>query len=513
MNRPYNEFETRQQIKVYAHTLDAGSYILRALGFPIHKLRDVVDGLQGAAGGREQFELSHRALARRLRHNGDDRAAETYAARKVAALDREQRKTGRMLFTIERGGGFEHKRTQYIDHLTPVANWMMQQARASDLWATHPGKAIEAFTTAAIEMLPRAPSAETEAEKNPIQIEDDLYIQRMINQGINCTLKACERAASIGRNDADVAEMAIEKLRRYLRNQHDARTNGGEAHSDGEPPQICGGSDEKASKNEPLSVDMGAAALAYAHAGKPVFPTRADKTPLTANGFKDATTDERTIRAWWARWRDAGIGIPTGKASGLLTVDIDPRHGGDCSLTELIEAHGQLPETMEVRTGGGGHHIIFAYPQGAEIRNSAGKLGEGIDVRGEGGYNVAPPSLHASGRRYERLNDAAPAPLPEWLLKLLTEEKRKVASLAAQTHAQAKSSATAGDVIAEGNRNHMLFKIGSSMRGKGASYEDIEAELLDINARRCTPALPVDEVIKIARSVMRYAPNCATVGA
>ena len=101
---------------------------------------------------------------------------------------------------------------------------------------------------------------------------------------------------------------------------------------------------------------MLAAALANASAGKPVFPTRADKSPLTANGFKDATTDEHTIRAWWRRWQEAGIGIPTGKASGLLVLDIDPPHGGYASLCDLLGEHNALPETMEVRTGGGGIH-------------------------------------------------------------------------------------------------------------------------------------------------------------
>ena len=195
-------------------------------------------------------------------------------------------------------------------------------------------------------------------------------------------------------------------------------------------------------------------------------------------------------------------------------LDIDPRHGGDCSLTELIEAHGALPDTLEARTGGGGHHIIFSYPQGVEVRNSAGKIGEGIDVRGEGGYIIAPPSLHASGQRYAWLNDHAPAPVPDWLLKLLTEERRKIAATpAAQTRPQARREAAAGDLIVEGNRNDMLFKIACSVRGKGAEYEEVESQLLEVNARRCMPALPVVEVIKIAQSVMRYAPNAVAVGA
>lgn len=407
------ELRSRQQIRDFAHTLDAASFILRELGFPLHKLRDVVDGLQGAAGGRREFELSFLALARRLRHAGKAETAETYAQRKVKALDAAQRRCGRMLFTIKRGGGIEHKRTTYVDHLTAAANWMMQRARESDLWAANPGRAIESFVAAAIEMLPLAP-AEDEAEHDPMPIEDDLYIQRMINQGINYALKGCERAAELGRDPAAVARMAAERLMRYAEGVQKCT-----------PPAEDAGEPLEGYKNVPLPVETPEipatdAALGYARGGCPVFPVRADKTPHTARGFKDATTDEEAIRSWWRRWPDAGIGIPTGEASGLLVIDSDPRHGGDAALCELIEAHGPLPDTLEAETGGGGHHIVFQYPEGSNIRNSSGRLGEGLDVRGEGGYIVAAPTLHASGKRYRWRNDYAPAPAPAWLLERLT---------------------------------------------------------------------------------------------
>jgi putative DNA primase/helicase len=97
-------------------------------------------------------------------------------------------------------------------------------------------------------------------------------------------------------------------------------------------------------------------------------------------------------------------------------------------------------------------------------------------------------------------------------LKTTHRGKAQGSAPCAQTRSQAKSGAATGDLIAEGSRNEMLFKIGCSLRGKGASYEETEAELLDINVRRCKPALPVEEVIKITRSVMRYAPNAVAVG-
>lgn len=258
---------------------------------------------------------------------------------------------------------------------------------------------------------------------------------------------------------------------------------------------------------------MPTAALGYAARGIPVFPVRQNKAPYTPRGFKDATCDGATIREWWRKWPDAGIGVPTGVASGWLVLDSDPRHGGDVSLCQLIEEHGDLPDTLEAETGGGGHHIVFEYPELAALGNSRGRLPEGLDVRGEGGYIVAAPSLHASGGRYRWRNDLRPVPVPLWLLTLLTEARPSVATLPdAETRSQAKSGAGIGPVIAEGSRNDALFRIGTSMRGKGAELPEIEAELLDINARRCSPPLPESEVLKTARSAAGYAANRVAVG-
>jgi len=123
------------------------------------------------------------------------------------------------------------------------------------------------------------------------------------------------------------------------------------------------------------------------------------KHPRTEHGLKDATIDEATIFGWWRRWPGANVGIVTGMASGLLVLDIDPRHGGVESLALLEREHGSLPETAEVSTGGGGRHILFLHP-GFRVKNRANMM-PGVDVRGDDGYIVAPPSLHASGRRYE----------------------------------------------------------------------------------------------------------------
>jgi hypothetical protein len=141
------------------------------------------------------------------------------------------------------------------------------------------------------------------------------------------------------------------------------------------------------------------------------------KHPRTKTGLTEATTDPVVIRAWWGRWPEANIGVRTGAVSGIVVLDIDSYAGGDDGLAELVAAYGELPETMEAETGGGGRHLIYAHPgETVDIRNKAG-LAPGVDVRGDGGYIVAPPSLHVSGALYRWSATMAPAPLPAWLIE------------------------------------------------------------------------------------------------
>jgi Bifunctional DNA primase/polymerase, N-terminal len=163
------------------------------------------------------------------------------------------------------------------------------------------------------------------------------------------------------------------------------------------------------------------AALSYARRGILVFPCKpGGKRPLTYNGFWDATTDARRIGAWWYRWPAANLGIPTGERSGLLVLDVDSSGGGPESLTVLERENGPLPRTAKARTGGGGVHHFFRYPSGHEVRNSAGWLGPGLDVRGEGGYVVVPPSRTRGV--YEWIDGSPPAEAA-WLLECLSEDE------------------------------------------------------------------------------------------
>ncbi|MBK8909462.1 MAG: bifunctional DNA primase/polymerase [Rhodospirillales bacterium] len=151
-------------------------------------------------------------------------------------------------------------------------------------------------------------------------------------------------------------------------------------------------------------------------------PAKHPFAKLVAHGLRDASKDQTVVASWFEN-SELNVGIATGTVSGIVALDIDPRHGGDEALAALEREHGPLANTWRFLTGGGGEHIIFRHP-GKTVSNSAGKIGPGIDMRGDGGYIVAPPSMHISGRRYaisvdHHPDDIALAPLPGWLLAAL----------------------------------------------------------------------------------------------
>jgi len=152
----------------------------------------------------------------------------------------------------------------------------------------------------------------------------------------------------------------------------------------------------------------------FRSAGEPVCTCRrgaecpnAGKHPRTANGFKDATTDPKQIEAWWDKWPQANIGIATG--NGLTVMDID----GEAGRKELIDLVSNdpapFPITLAARTGNGGHLYFSCEGPGSAAKGH-------LHVRGEGGYVVAPPSIHRSGRYYEWIDSRVGAAVPpDWL--------------------------------------------------------------------------------------------------
>ena len=257
------------------------------------------------------------------------------------------------------------------------------------------------------------------------------------------------------------------------------------------------------------------AALDYAARGWHVFPLQAPKPgagcscgkrdcksvgkhPRTQHGLKDATTDESTIRAWWRKWPDANVGIATGADSMLVVLDVDPEKGGDESLADLEKAHGPLPGTVRGLTGGGGTHLYYQHPGSIHVKTSASELAPGLDIRGDGGYVVGPPSLHESGQRYvwdvgAHPDDLSAQPIPTWLLTRIQKPT---------SNEQRRAEPVLGR-IPEKRRNTTLTSLSGSMRRRGMLSEEIYAALTAVN-QRCDPRLSEAELWRIARSVGRY---------
>ena len=155
--------------------------------------------------------------------------------------------------------------------------------------------------------------------------------------------------------------------------------------------------------------------------GWPVFPCTKEKTPYTDKGFYDASNDERQIREWWGKWPDANIGVPTGKESGFFVLDIDLPDGRE-NIKKITDKYGPLPETLQARTGSGGTHFFFKHIPG--IKNSSSKIAPKIDVRGDGGYVLVPPSKNIRGS-YKWINDSPIEAAPGWLVDLILSKQTK----------------------------------------------------------------------------------------
>ena len=248
----------------------------------------------------------------------------------------------------------------------------------------------------------------------------------------------------------------------------------------------------------------------YAEKGWPVlplhFPTGSNrcscgkdcssigKHPMTPHGFKDASFEDSTVRKWWAGSPNANLGIVTGQVSGVVVLDIDPRHGGTESLEQLETEYGPIPPTLRVKTGGDGQHLYFKHP-GEKITNRT-NIRPGVDFRGDGGYIVAPPSVHASSQEYswDTSHHHEMAPLPEWLLNLLRSPipKPKVATQTSKSY------------LGEGNRHTALLSIGGFLKHKGADQRLIMKALSTLNEGACNPPLDAKEVAQIASGLDKY---------
>tara|TARA_R100000365_G_scaffold101_5_gene351 strand:+ start:1921 stop:4338 length:2418 start_codon:yes stop_codon:yes gene_type:complete len=245
-------------------------------------------------------------------------------------------------------------------------------------------------------------------------------------------------------------------------------------------------------------------ALDYANRGWYVFPLKqGSKIPFLK--WKDeATRDEEKIKAWWAKNPNYNIAIVTGEKSGIIAMDIDPRSGGTETLFELVTKHEALPHTTAFKTGGGGMHYIFQHPNFKVTTTS--NVFEGIDSKGDGGYIIAPPSLHASGKRYEVQTIGTLAQAPTWWAekvkapeKIVIEGVRKIIEkpFPAEKYLQ-------GDPITKGGRDETLYKMGCSMRRYGLDKDEIFNVLSEVNETRCIPSLSIKDIARIAESASKF---------
>ena len=255
------------------------------------------------------------------------------------------------------------------------------------------------------------------------------------------------------------------------------------------------------------------AALAYASRGLTVFPlhnptddgcscrdsdcSSPGKHPRTLDGLKAATGNAEQIATWWRQWPDANIGLETG---ALVVFDLDGPEAIDC-FRELFRENDAQEDafTTIVTTGRGGLHFYYRLPDGEEpVRNSAGRIGPGIDVRGEGGYVLAPPSLHPSGREYVTSRRSEPRRLPGWLRDLAVgpPPAPPAPPVAPPTHRDGTRYGLAAladqvsrvESTGKGGRNHTLnaaaYILGRVVGG-GGLVEDVARDQLLAAALRC----------------------------
>lgn len=224
---------------------------------------------------------------------------------------------------------------------------------------------------------------------------------------------------------------------------------------------------------------------------------------LVPHGVLDASLDINKVREWFTNTH-YNLGLATGRGSGIFVLDRDDPDGGDTSLLALEAEHGKLPYTLTQITGNGVHYV-FQIPPDLEIKNSVKKLAPGIDIRGNGGYVVAPPSKHENGKFYTWKGAQHPlrdeiAPAPKWLMNLVmgctganTSAKASVVKIAIAEHF------TIPDQIRDGEgREDFILRYAGHLRGKGLDQFTIERTLLDYNQLHIFP--PLDEGVVIDRA-------------
>lgn len=236
-------------------------------------------------------------------------------------------------------------------------------------------------------------------------------------------------------------------------------------------------------------------ALYYAELGLAVFPLAyRNKVPAIEGGCKAATTEKSKIERWWNQNPRYNIGIATGnKSNGLVVIDLDVDKNKGIDGYEVLRdwqnKHGELPETWQSITGRGGYH--YFYKDTITHSNKVG-LYEGVDIRGEGGYIVAPPSVHPNGNTYEWEQEPKEyeiAQVDDIVNDFFKGEKQRIDS-------EHKTNFKVPELIPEGKRVDTIVRLIASLRTKGLDDDAIKAAVRVENEKRCNPPLKEKELEK-----------------
>lgn len=255
-------------------------------------------------------------------------------------------------------------------------------------------------------------------------------------------------------------------------------------------------------------------ALKYAAAGYAVMPVkRSDKAPYTPHGLKDATKDPDTIRQWWEQWPDANVAIACGAVSGnLVVIDVDNKNGksGDLSIDIWESEHGDFPDTVVAHTGSGGKHYYFRVKDPKAFKNRVEAI-PAVDIRGDGAYVVAYPSVHENGKMYTWRHGVSLTDEPDEVADA-NDSVLELLSLNARDSTPKRQDAAKRQRVnvEQGNRNDTIFRYAAAQCGQAVPIEVTLTAARELN-KTFSPPLDDGELVKTVNSAYSYEPNEKTI--
>lgn len=236
-----------------------------------------------------------------------------------------------------------------------------------------------------------------------------------------------------------------------------------------------------------------------------IFPINyKSKTPMTKNGFKDATDEIEQIKDWFTLYPNAGIGLPTGEINNIIVLDVDPRNGGDVSLSRLVDKHGGLPHTVECLTAGGGNHYYFKYDKRINSADLKRFGYPGLDIQSDGRYVVLPPSTHPNGKQYHWEEASKPvytefAEVPNFLIDLFKTEQKKVRYKATPSNEYVKIL----QGVQVGERNNSMMSLIGHLIALNMDYREVYEIVHMWNESRCNPPLEPNIVTRAINNILK----------